>query len=101
MIKVVGKAMWYFGLGYLISVLGFAVIGFLTPDDMFWTYPYFVHMVWYQKVANYVIYTVVVSHSILVGPLIVVSAVIGVVVFCLTGLVIKVLSGSKGVYRGS
>lgn len=93
--KVVGKAMWYFGLGYLISVLGFAVIGLLTPDDLFWTYPYFVQMVWYQKVANFVIYTVVVSHSILVGLLIVVSVVIGVVLFCLTALAKKASSFFK------
>ena len=89
------KALWFLGLGYLTTVLGFAVIGLLTPGDMFWTYPYYVQMVWYQKVANFVIYTVVVSHSMLVGPLIVVSAVIGVVLFCLTVLVKKVSSVFK------
>ncbi len=93
--KRLGKAFWYLGLGYLTTLLGTA-LGMILSIDSFWSYGTgeWVRETWYQTLGTYFV-SLLASQIYFAPYLIVVSAVIGAVLFCFTVLVKKVSSVFK------
>lgn len=94
--KRLGKAVWFLGLGYLTTVLGLAMTVFVADvaNDSFWSNSEFARETWYQTLGTYFI--MILALQIYIAPyLIVISAVIGAVLFCFTVLVKRVSSVFK------
>ena len=94
-----GKAMWYLGLGYLTTVLGFTVLVYLI-DDSFWSNSDF-KGAWYQVLGAYFIIAIGFYQMVWAPFVALISATIGAVLFCSIVLVKKVTSAFKSVYEGT
>ena len=93
------KVVWYLGLGYLITVLGLAMTVFVAgvTDGSFWSNSEFARGTWYQTLGTFFVYGIGFLQIFAAPYLIVISAVMGIVLFCLTVLVKK----ASSVYKSS
>ena len=92
-----GKAMWYLGLGYLTTVLGILMAVFVADvaRDSFWSNSQYAQGSWYETLGTFFVLVIGVLHIWMTPYLIVISAIIGAFLFCLTILVKKVSSVLK------